>query len=121
MCRDQNGSVTVLGALIVCLLVSASVAVGHFAALLVERARTASAADMAALAGASVLTLATDPCAAAERIAAANGAVLERCEVSGEELGVEVSRRVAAGPGQGRALRARARARLVISPAPVEL
>ncbi|BAW92009.1 hypothetical protein CHIBA101_0134 [Actinomyces sp. Chiba101] len=82
------------------------------------RARTA--ADMAALAGATVLNSIVapgDPCAAAQRLASANGATLDSCRVEGEDVvvGASVDATVLGVPRQARA---HARAGPADAPAP---
>lgn len=77
--------------------------------VLVAQRRVQSAADLAALAGASALQRGDDACAAAGPIAARNGAALERCAVDGQELLVTLS---LAGPrALGRSVDVRASAR----------
>jgi secretion/DNA translocation related TadE-like protein len=69
-----------------------------------------SAADLAALAAAGAVGDGSDPCAAASATAAANGAGLTSCDVSGREVVVAVE---VAGPhwlGQTADLTAEARA-----------
>lgn len=56
--------------------------------------RARSAADLAALGGATALTSVFapgDPCAVAQRVARANGASVEACVVDGEDVTVTVS------------------------------
>lgn len=109
MSRDDGFvTVAVLG------LAGALVAVGALGATLgtvaVARHRAASAADLAALAGARHLLDGT-ACAQARAAAARNGAELARCRVDGSRVDVEVALRVgplgtararsAAGPSAG--------------------
>ena len=54
--------------------------------LLVDQRRTASAADLAALAGAGALQRGADACTAARASAGRNGAELTSCTVSGEQV-----------------------------------
>ena len=68
------------------LLLSVSVLAAGFGRLLVDQRRAAAAADLAALAGAAALQHEGDGCAAARDSAAANGARLLDCTVSGEHI-----------------------------------
>ena len=79
--------------------------------LVVSHRRTQAAADLAALAAAASLDDGTDPCAAADSVATANGARLATCEptASGDvtvqvaltdpATGIELEARSRAGPG----------------------
>lgn len=92
----------------VLLLVGA--ATGVVGALVVAHRQAQAAADLAALAGATALASARDPCVVAGSVAAANHAALVSCRVTGGDVLVEV---VVTGPrwlGQDEDLRARARA-----------
>lgn len=88
--EDGAGTVAVLG-LVAALL---TVALGAWALLsaVVAGHQAAAAADLGALAGATVLAdggdLAPGACAAAERIARANGAQITSCAVRGLEIWV---------------------------------
>jgi secretion/DNA translocation related TadE-like protein len=73
--------VTLAGLLLVVSLVAAGLG-----RLLVDPRRAAAAADLAALAGAAALQQSGDGCAAAHRTAAANGARLVGCRVSGDHV-----------------------------------
>jgi secretion/DNA translocation related TadE-like protein len=66
-------------------------ALGVVAAMVTAHRSAQSAADLAAIAGASALADAADGCAAATRIAAANDAGLETCHIEGREVTVTVS------------------------------
>ena len=98
--EGERGSATVyLVALAAVLAVVAAAAVLVGAAV-VGRHRAGAAADLAALAGAGRAVLA-DPaaCDAAARVAAANGAVVERCAVgAGAVVEVQVGVPVRLGP-----------------------
>lgn len=104
--------VTGAAVVLVVLLVTITMAGGTLA-----RHRAAAAADLAALAAAeTVRTAAGDPCAAADRVSAANGARLEECSVGGGEVDV-VTRTTATGalrwlPDPSR------RARALVEPSP---
>jgi secretion/DNA translocation related TadE-like protein len=92
----------------VLLLVGA--ALGVVQAMVVAHRRAQSAADLAALAGASAVAHGREPCAAAGTVAGLNGGRLVGCEVSAGDVRVEV---VVAGPrwlGQQGDLTAEARA-----------
>jgi secretion/DNA translocation related TadE-like protein len=88
---DQRGVaapmvVTLTGLLLVlCLLGSG------LCRLLVDQRRAASAADLAALAGAAALQRGAEPCAAAVESARRNAAELVRCTVEGEQVAVRAS------------------------------
>ncbi|MGZ4494651.1 MAG: hypothetical protein ACXVWU_08130, partial [Nocardioides sp.] len=64
---------------------------------------------LAALAGAAALQAAGDGCAAARDVARANGAALERCAVSGDEVEVTATRLLAVPVIGGVTVRGRAR------------
>lgn len=75
------------------------------------RHQAETAADLAALAGASeIVAFGSDPCAAAATVARANGAELVSCEVNGEMIAVHVSRPVTIGGLSLGSANARARA-----------
>lgn len=108
--RDARGSASlfVISCLAVLLLVGA--ALGVVAAMVRAHRSAQSAADLAALAAASALAQGRDPCPAGAGTAAANGARLTACEVSGAEATVRVE---VPGPhwlGQAADLAAEARA-----------
>jgi len=108
----ERGSATVWVVALAGLLAALGAAGVLVGAAVAGRHRATSAADLAALAGASRAVLG-DPsaCAVAARIAAANGALLASCaQLAGAEVQVEVRVPVPLGPlGSGEA-RARARA-----------
>ncbi|WP_374775106.1 flp pilus-assembly TadE/G-like family protein [Streptomyces sp. NBC_01310] len=96
MSRDR-GSATVWAALVATVLGAVFGGVLLLGQAVVARHRAAAAADLAALAAAA--TWAHGPptaCAAALRVARAQGAALAGCQVEGEVA--EVTARVAAGP-----------------------
>ena len=74
-------AITLATALLLC--VAAAVTGGR---LLADQRRAAVAADLAALAGAGAVQRGIAGCAAAERVAGLNGAVVTRCRVDGEEV-----------------------------------
>lgn len=87
----ERGAGTVLVLSVVLTIMVAVQAVAVLAAGQSARHRAAAAADLAALAGANQLALGSaDPCAAAGRIAHANGATLRDCVIDGMEVEVQV-------------------------------
>lgn len=100
--EDGSGSVLVLAVCVVALVMNFVVAALVGAATAARRAH--SAADFGALAGAQNLLDATrtgrpvDPCGRARRTVRANGGVLERCRLVGDDVVVEASVR-AGGAG----------------------
>jgi secretion/DNA translocation related TadE-like protein len=106
--RGELGS-TVWVTPFVGLLALAALVLAFQGGVLVAQRRVQSAADLAALAGASALQRGDDGCAAAGMVARRNGAALRHCAVDAQELLVTVSR---AGPrALGRAVEVRASAR----------
>ena len=110
MSSGERGSALppVVAALGVLLLTGA--ALGVVSDIVVAHRRAESAADLAALAGAAALQRQLDPCAAARRIAAVDGATTVRCEISGEDVVVLVRVRGPRWLGQRGDLEAQARA-----------
>lgn len=94
---------------LVFVLTTAALVAGAVVAVVATHRKAQAAADLAALAGATDLQVGRDPCAAAARIAVANGAEVRRCSVLGDEVAVSV---IIALPGAlaRREVRARARA-----------
>jgi len=108
--RDERGSAMPFAVAVLGLLVFVGAGLGVVAAMVAAHRTAQAAADLAALSGASSLQEHAEACAVAASIASANGAVLDDCQVTGEE--VEVSVRVT-GPrwlGQVADLTADARA-----------
>lgn len=87
----ERGSATVNATILVGLLTLAALVAASAAALYVGHRRAATAADLAALAGASALLNGGSGCDAAGGIARANHAELVRCETAGGVLTVRVS------------------------------
>ncbi|MDO4242891.1 MAG: pilus assembly protein TadG-related protein [Actinomyces sp.] len=90
----ERGSGTVLALGLIGVLVALALAVAAIIQAQAAAGRARSAADLAALAGATALhsVLApADPCATAARVARANGAALEACTFRGEDVVVAVS------------------------------
>lgn len=108
--RGENGAATVVALAMLGVLVLVGAALGVVAAMVHAHRQAQSAADLAALAAASAVGRGGDACAMAARVAHANGARLDVCEVTGREILVEVT---VSGPrwlGQTEDLRAQARA-----------
>lgn len=91
--RQETGSGTVMSLAIIA--VALSLALGAIGLIQAQSAsgRARLAADLAALAGATVLSSVLapgSPCAMAEHVARANGATTTSCQVSGEDVRVDV-------------------------------
>ncbi|GAA4659043.1 hypothetical protein GCM10023197_09830 [Gordonia humi] len=98
--RDDRGFATVAGAAVIAALATVLVAVLYVGAAVVARHRAQSAADLAALAAASVhVSVAGDACAAArERVASQDGAPsIVDCRIDGQDVVVQVAVRVRLG------------------------
>jgi secretion/DNA translocation related TadE-like protein len=109
--RDDSGFVAVATAGLILVLVSVAALLAALGAVAVARHRAASAADLAALAGAQHALEGVDPaCRVATRVAQAQGAHLEGCALEGAQVLVEVSVRPAGRIGELGVARARARA-----------
>jgi secretion/DNA translocation related TadE-like protein len=108
--RDQRGAATVLVMAMAGVLLLLGAGLGVVAALVVAHRTAQSAADLAALAGATAAGRGGDACGAAAEVAVANSSRLTGCATDGRVVEVSVS---AAGPrwlGQAADLTARARA-----------
>jgi secretion/DNA translocation related TadE-like protein len=105
--RGERGSGAVLALTIALAVLAVSLAVVALGGAAALRQRVIAAADSAALAAADTALGAApgSPCANAERIAAAHGASLVRCELDGLVVTVEATASFAGIP-----VRARARA-----------
>lgn len=79
--RPERGAVTVLAVAMLGVLMLLTAAFAVAEAMVVAHRRAQSAADLAALAGATAAQRAHDPCAAAAQVATANDAVLTGCSV----------------------------------------
>ena len=88
--RGETGSATLLVVAMAGVIVLLGAALAVVTALVVAHRAAQSAADLAALAGASGVGSGGDGCAVAARVAAANGARLTVCAVSGRVIDVEV-------------------------------
>lgn len=111
-CRrpTELGSATVLATILIALLATVALACSVLGGLLVGQRKVAAAADLAALAGAGAVQQQGQGCSAAQTVAAENGGTLSGCQVSGEVLTVEVTRRVDTLFGRTLDLTSRARA-----------
>ncbi|EGQ75257.1 Rv3654c family TadE-like protein [Actinomyces sp. oral taxon 448] len=90
--EDGAGTVLILG--IIGVLLMAAVGVTGLVQAQAAAGRARTAADLAALGGATVLTSVVapdEPCEVAGRVAQANGAEVTACSVAGEDVTVEVS------------------------------
>jgi secretion/DNA translocation related TadE-like protein len=107
---EERGAATLLVVSFLGVVMLVGAALGVVAAMVVAHRTAQSAADLAALGGAGAVAEGRDPCGAAARLAADNGARLDGCAVSALEVTVEVT---VLGPrwlGQPHDLSARARA-----------
>ena len=107
--RTARGSAAVLGTVFLGVLVTFSLLVAVVGGAVTDRRRAASAADLAALAGAQALQEDRPGCAAARELARRNGAELTSCTVTGRVLSLRVSR--STSPVLGRRLVVRSEAR----------
>jgi secretion/DNA translocation related TadE-like protein len=88
----EQGSGTVLVLVVIMLLFFAGGTVALTGAAIAVRHRAETAADLAALSGASALQRGTSsPCAVAGRVAVANGARLVECAINGALIDVAVA------------------------------
>jgi secretion/DNA translocation related TadE-like protein len=85
---EERGSGTVLGSAVIAVLVTATVLVAVLCGVLVQQRRLESAADLAALAGATALQQGKDGCRAALVAAHRNGGSLVACVTEGETVTV---------------------------------
>lgn len=97
---DESGAATVLAAFLVAALVALSVGAIQVGAAVIARHRAQSAADLAALAGASRLPSGPDTaCRLARSIGSAMGATVGGCEVDRLDVVVTCTVRLVAGFG----------------------
>jgi secretion/DNA translocation related TadE-like protein len=87
--HDEQGLAAPVVVVLAGLLVVLTVVGASLGRLLVDQRRVSAAADLAALAGASAMQRAGDGCEEAGAVAAANGARLLTCVVSGQRVRVE--------------------------------
>jgi secretion/DNA translocation related TadE-like protein len=107
--RGEGGAGAVLAIAMMGLLVTVTVGTSGAVGVVASHRRAQSAADLAALAGASALQDGGDPCGRAAVIARRNGAELRQCQTRDWQVAVVVSRDVRL-PGSAFALEARGRA-----------
>ena len=106
----QRGSAAVLGTVLVAVLMMVAVLVAAVGGAVADSRRAASAADLAALAGASALQAGKDGCAAARSNARRNGARVSFCRVDGQDVTVHTERSTQRVLGRRFTVRAVARA-----------
>ena len=90
---DERGSGTVYALGVIAVLLAAAVGIAGLIQAQSATGRARAAADLAAISGATVLSSVVapgDPCAMAQRVAAANGASVSACSVAGEDVIVSV-------------------------------
>lgn len=107
--RREDGAGTVLAVAMLGVLVTVTVATSGVVGVVAAHRRAQSAADLAALAGASALQDGGDACAHAGAIAERNGAELRSCQVDDWNVSVMVVNRMPL-PGGALDLEARGRA-----------
>jgi secretion/DNA translocation related TadE-like protein len=107
---DQRGSATVLAVVVSGVLATTFVVAAVIGGALVGQRRAATAADLAALAGASALQQAQPACTVARRLARANDATLTSCTVDGDEVRVGTAVRVPLWRGRSLTVESAARA-----------
>ena len=108
--REEVGSATVHAVVLAGVLTTVALLAVAVTGLVAAHRQVQSAADLAALAGASALQRGEAACQAAVELAQANGSQLRSCEVRGAVLLVEVSTDVRAAFGVARSVTAQARA-----------
>ncbi len=86
----ERGAATLLVTACLGVIVLVGCALAVVAAMIAAHRSAQAAADLAALAGAVAARDGRDPCAAADLVAADNGARLVRCSSTGPEITVEV-------------------------------
>ena len=90
---DERGSGTVYALGVIAVLLAAALGITGLIQAQSATGRARAAADLAAISGATVLSSVIapgDPCAMAGRVAAANGASVSSCSVTGEDVTVSV-------------------------------
>jgi secretion/DNA translocation related TadE-like protein len=117
MSRGTRGSAAVLATTLAGLLVVVALLATVVGGAIADQRRAESAADLAALAGATAVQAGRDACVAAAQVARRNGAVLVRCVADGEVVTLSVRRPTRIGLlglvgrlGHGLAVTAEARA-----------
>lgn len=115
----ERGSGSLYAVGVLALAVAVIVVVVGVGQAFAARTRLQAAADLSALTGAEVAAVAAwedvgdGPCSVAARVASANGASIEKCELQGSDCRVELVRRVAI---VGIPVQVRARARAGVEP-----
>lgn len=89
-CGDERGAATLIVLALCGLLMFVGLALAGVAAVVLTQRSAQAAADLSALAGATAAVSGADPCAVANDIAVANGAVVTSCELAGSEVSVAV-------------------------------
>ena len=90
---NERGSGTVYALGVIAVLLAAALGITGLIQAQSATGRARAAADLAAVSGATVLSSVIapgDPCAMAQRVAAANGASVSACSVAGEDVTVSV-------------------------------
>ena len=90
---NERGSGTVYALGVITVLLAAALGITGLIQAQSATGRARAAADLAAISGATVLSSVIapgDPCAMAQRVAAANGASVSSCSVTGEDVTVSV-------------------------------
>ena len=117
--EGERGSGSLYAVGVLALVVAVIVVVVGVGQAFAARTRLQAAADLSALAGAEAAAVAAwedvgdGPCSAAARVASANGASTEKCDLHGSDCRVELVRRVAI---VGIPVQVRARARAGVAP-----
>lgn len=106
----ERGSATVNALVMIGVLTTVALIVASAGGVFAAHRTAASAADLAALAGAEAMQLGQPGCAAAERIAEANRARLLACRPEGKVITLTVAVELDAAFGSQFTLRGRARA-----------
>ena len=114
--EDERGSASVLAIVLVGALSVAAVLVAAVGAVVADQRRVASAADLAALAGAAAVPSGRDGCASAGAVARRNAARLASCAVAGSVVTVRTARETRPLLGRRLTVRSAARAGPVGSP-----
>lgn len=98
--RDERGSATVMSCFAMLALIALVLTVGHLGSAVVARHRAQAAADLGALAAASVATRGEDDaCATARDLAARMGATVRECRLEGWDVVLSVAVPVPIGIG----------------------
>ena len=102
--RNDDGMATVVASFCAVALIATTVLILHIGAATLARQHAETAADLGALAGASVALRGRDAaCAAAGRVAAVNGGTIQDCSTDGADVLVQVRVVAHLGPLAGSA------------------